>query len=591
MNTAENNRKLLSSPGMIAALLFLMCYLTSVLTPPLQSPDEINHIKRAYLLGTGKIILDTLPGKSSGGMIDTGLLSYMASYKHIPFHPDEKVSSTDTYESNVIRWSDQSDYSEAAGTGYYFPAIYLPQAAGLKIGHILDLSVVHSYNLSRLLTLLTTCLILFAAFSIYQPSMLTLCLLIMPMTLFQMASASIDGISTALAILLISTFLETSKKKENSSNLIFACMIISTAILTSSRVHLLPLLVLPIGSYFFTKQKRYLISGLVVSILVVTWVLVAIKSTTDGRPEASASPASAAMFYAQNPSKFVSTIFNTITNKDMIIFYAESFIGKLGWLDAHFKPSFYFCFCAALISAFIASFSIRDIKSEFTERTVLLVCSIGATLLIFVALMISWKPEEIGIIQGVQGRYFLIPALLLSYVISGTPRLNITKALSAFAVFALAIFSVGGTCSLILDRYYIQSERQHNAQYKLQPTSKLSLDQPLNIDILKARGEIKGMSVLLATHMIKNHGTAKLKLQGQDGVVFEKAFDLESVGDNEYKHFAIDGGTYDSATIESIEGGGISMWQAVDASGMAVPCVIYEMVNGTAQLTKGCPRP
>ena len=87
----------------------------------------------------------------------------------------------------------------------------------------------------------------------------------------------------------------------------------------------------------------------------------------------------------------------------------------------------------------------------------LLLAALGAGVLVFFALLIGWTPHPAPIIQGVQGRYFIVPALLLGYVLAGhtqapvpTPRQRLELALvAAFAALALAAL-----ITTLLTRYH-----------------------------------------------------------------------------------------------------------------------------------------
>ena len=50
------------------AMIGFISFILSALIPSFMSPDEVDHLKRAYWLSQGKILLDTPPGQSSGGM-------------------------------------------------------------------------------------------------------------------------------------------------------------------------------------------------------------------------------------------------------------------------------------------------------------------------------------------------------------------------------------------------------------------------------------------------------------------------------------------------------------------------------------------
>lgn len=65
---------------LILAILSIGYFFLSSVIPPLMSPDEPNHIERAYLLEKGVVVLDRKEGNSSGGYIDTGLLDYLGYY-------------------------------------------------------------------------------------------------------------------------------------------------------------------------------------------------------------------------------------------------------------------------------------------------------------------------------------------------------------------------------------------------------------------------------------------------------------------------------------------------------------------------------
>ena len=67
---------------LICLLLALAGWLLSLKIPPMQSPDENQHVARAYLLAHGDLTLSTLPSRNSGGWVDGGLVSSV-SYTHL----------------------------------------------------------------------------------------------------------------------------------------------------------------------------------------------------------------------------------------------------------------------------------------------------------------------------------------------------------------------------------------------------------------------------------------------------------------------------------------------------------------------------
>lgn len=108
--------------------------LLSTVIPPFQSPDEFEHITRAYLLGNGDVVLKAPARQSSGGMIDAGLARYMDAYSSLPFNPNKKLSATEIEAAKTIQWQGVQEYRPALGMAYYFPGIYVVHTLGLKTG-------------------------------------------------------------------------------------------------------------------------------------------------------------------------------------------------------------------------------------------------------------------------------------------------------------------------------------------------------------------------------------------------------------------------------------------------------------------------
>src|SRR5690606_31520407 len=224
-------------------VLFLSCFFLASVVPPLQSPDEFDHMKRAYLLTKGQLVLNTPVDAPSGGMIDTDLITYLEAYQPFSIDRQVRVSSDLQQAAGQIPWTDREEFSLTPGTGYYFPAIYAPQALGLFLGKSLGLTVHHSYTLSRFITLALVTGVLLWAVRVQPPSYAALALLAMPISLLQIASPTIDGISTALSILAVSLFLKIARERSAATR-DFVVLCLAVLIVASSRAHLLSMVLL-----------------------------------------------------------------------------------------------------------------------------------------------------------------------------------------------------------------------------------------------------------------------------------------------------------------------------------------------------------
>jgi uncharacterized membrane protein len=440
----------LRSDFIFVLFLIPICFFLSIFIPPLKSPDEHDHIKRAYLLSKGVLVLDHQQGKSSGGKIDTGLLKYLNSFP--PYQ--DKLSLKDIASFSDIKWSKERVYDIAPGTGYYFPIIYLPQALGLLLGEVLNFSIDFSYKLSRAFAIISSLLLLFIAFKLHPSNPVILALLAMPMTIFQLSSASLDGIATSLAIFSISSFLHLSKFGNISNSSVQYTFPLAIAILASSRIHTLPLITLLVANYFNTKQKRSIFLSLLVCFFVFGWTLYAIKTTVDLRVIIGAPPSKIILFYLQNPFQFFSVLWATVNN--LLNFYIKSFIGILGWLDVPFKKEQYNFFKLLISMVVLITFSFKRKMKRNPHFLLLLILSIISVLFIFFALLVTWSSHPALIISGVQGRYFLIPSIVLAYgIFEKLEEISASRRIGAnFLVFFLLIYSLHSSIKVLIDRYY-----------------------------------------------------------------------------------------------------------------------------------------
>jgi uncharacterized membrane protein len=567
----------------------------SALIPPFQSPDEPAHVMRAYLLSKGSIILDAPAGNNSGGMIDSGLVSYFDVYEILKFKPDRKLSADEIDSAKFIKWTGIKEYRSVPAASY-FPIIYMPQAVGVTIGEILGLTIDTSYLIARSMALLSISLILFAAFKIYPVNPLTIALLILPMSVFQFSSASLDGVSTALAIFSVATFLRLAVEKNNASPWLFYVHTLSIVLVATCRPHLLPLLMLVWVAAFYLPKKKYLYIAAFALLFVLAWIVIASKTTVDlgAGYRVGASTSSVALFYITNPLAFFHVLIATLSNNDFVRFYGASFLGILGWLDTRFSEDAYkFLFlCTILIG--LLSVSVKNLKTEWFPRLVLLVSALTSILLIFFALLITWNHHPARVIEGVQGRYFLVPAIMVAYAISGGLNLSdgVFRKIALLLVILLGAFTIFSMPRLLIERYYLGIEKPEQISIEVRPSPPLNKDTPIILFMSKSHAKnlqpLKCIGVQFGTYVRQNAGRAELRLTTVDGHTLSLPFDLTDLADNQYKYFELDSMPYATGQIVFLTGGGVSTWEAHAKNGSVETCLIFEYANGVRRYTRGC---
>lgn len=553
-------------------LLFIMAFFASIVMPSFTSPDEADHIKRAYLLTQGVFLLEPHV-KGSGGMIDTGLLSYMNAYDKYQL-PDSKIERYVTAQANQITWSGVEHFAGAPGTGYYFPIIYVPQALGLALGESLALSVDSSYKLARFLALLFVAIILKISFKFYDPPLIVLALLFIPMSLFQFASASLDGISTAVAIFVISIFIRIATNKESQSSWMLLLLSASVFVIASCRQHLMPLVCLIFATFFFTKNKKSLIAGFLTTSLLLVWLAIAIKTTI--HKDLGASKSVIILHYLSHPGDFLRVMSSTLTNDDTLTFYIRSFFGILGRLNASFQPPIYNYLIFATLLFFLLSLPLPQRK--YLAPGLLLICIGGSSIiLVFVSLLVSWTPYPASVVEGVQGRYFLMPIIIICYGVTLQIRRPFDNKVYHFfcasALIIFSLFSVQKTGELLLDRYFVSDTQLFAFKIGSYTTDRiygeLTKGRAFSQSFRAEGNYIFKVRLFLATLSRKNTGIAKLSILDAAGKsLFEKLIDVKALVDNAWIDipaggFGVERGRTYVLRLTSpygVEGNSISWW-------------------------------
>lgn len=577
----------------LVLIVFLMSLAIGSLTPSFQSPDEDAHLKRAYLLGHGHIWLGNIPGQSTGGLVDQGLISYIKQFERLPFHGEQKISANDLYEAKQIEWTKSSAFTSTAGISYYFPLIYAPQAIGIRIGEALGLSVDHSYQLAKLTALIVACGLLFWALSLYSFSALTLGLFILPMSLFQMGSASLDGIAHAICFVVLALYLRINQTKSFPSNWIALTLCILIALLTTSRMHLMPLLLLPFLAYRSTQQKFYLWGGVAALIFTVTWIIITMLFVVDLRVVSTLKGAGLISYYVMHPLELFQVFFNTFTSVSTLKSYATAFIGVLGWLDTSFPKFIYLVFGALLVLLTLSCISLRPKTINPTVQVTFIVCALGSVAIVFLSLLVQWTPHPATIILGVQGRYFFGPALFLSIAFTSpmTTEKSTRQFLSSAILITLASCSLVFTSSLLLQRYYLMSEQQVSEALTLGLSKSLIAKEPIPILFstyqAKTPAKLQGISIYIDAPT--STGKAQLELLTPTGSHQMTAFEYRPDIKAGYIPLSIPSNTYTAGKLIAVEGEGLRIKTVRSSDGLQRACIIYELNDGSRRHTPGCP--
>jgi len=434
-NIKARVRKLKFVPEKIYVVVAFVFGLVMVfLTPPLQTPDEHDHLNRVYQVSEGNIF-------QFQSTVPSSLVGLFDAFESMNFHSYEKTSLSEIIEQTKV---ELNPHIRTPIFARNFTLSYMPQALGIFAGRMLNRSPVELLYLGRLFNLIVSIILIFSAIRTTPVLKWTLFLLgLMPMTIFLCASLSKDAMLIGASFLLFALFLRGAYSAQDNVSVKSLLLIFGLSfLLTSGR----PVYGIIVGLFFLIpiskigSWKKYVMvfAALVMTVLLAaqsTSVVNAIKQKQqaaivagsgdntqyedfrrEGRvtfPE-NVSRDAQRRFILENPVQYGQILFNTLTYYGH--FYLESFVGILGWLN---KPLPGWLITLYLFMLLITAILLgnQGIKISWRDKVVAAVLFVGGVVLIETGLYLTWTPVGQDYIEGVQGRYFipLAPVLFLIF--------------------------------------------------------------------------------------------------------------------------------------------------------------------------------
>lgn len=425
-------------------------------TPPFQSADEFAHFDRAWQVAHGQ------PYATSGGFIDAGAEELYAYIADLPFHTEARFSPANRARAEAVKWTGRLSYYGFPNTGICAPTGYLPQALGIVVGEAAGMGVMRTLALVRLLNgafSVTVCVL--ALYWCRRGKVVMFAILLMPMTLSLFASASQDATLIAFTAL---AFALTSKQIEVSASLTFpkaAVLALSLLIISLGRPPYAALLLVLIAPCLFPRWRNISawLPGVVLASLVAAvtlfWWLGAFAATRAfaflGAANGVVNPKLQLLNLFHEPAIVASLAGYTVRHAAE---YIAGMIGILGWLDTPFPGHYYLAMVLVMLTACIAEFAHG--KTAKKSLTLLLLASPFATIVaVFLIEYLIWTPVGVPAIYGVQGRYFIPPAIAAGI---GLPRLSESARTYQWATAVVVLsqlLTVVCLPQVIMGRYYL----------------------------------------------------------------------------------------------------------------------------------------
>ena len=393
----------------VCALLLGLLYLTAL--TPLSVPDEGHHYQTAYELSN---VLLLRADKDRGESADF-------DYSDFPLH-----HNTAWGYSRIAR-----DLTAPAGESESVPIpqprdcsyflMYLPQALGLALGRLLGLNFIWKFWLGRLCNLLFY--VLCTAWAIrLVPRFKALFFLVAlaPMSMQQAASFSYDAFINALSLLLLALLLRAMLEGDRPA---LAASVAVNVLLTPAKLVYYPLaaLALLIPEWRFASKRArwgYLLALFVLPLLFLLpfrlGFLAATAVDTGSSLNWEGGHNYTLSFLLSHPAQTAKMF--AVTGLASGTHWLKC---AVGYLMSGLSLELY----EWIPLLYIALLALAGLRREqdapglgAVERGVLCASALAVIALVMLTMSLAWTSDTSGVVQGIQGRYF-IPILPLLFLL------------------------------------------------------------------------------------------------------------------------------------------------------------------------------
>ena len=428
---------LYASYWLVPMLLLPLLLAGTLLTAPFQVPDEHAHFLRSAQIADLNLAILEQEG-SRGGMVRTGLVRLARDPRFTPeaFHNDKHIDHSAYFSQDYwhLRAGNTLEFTGYANTALNPALNYAFPSLGLAIGLQLDGGALAGYYSGRIVGALLAALLVFLALQrIRRGRAYCFLLLAMPMSMALIGSYSQDSaliLYTLAAVAFGNQYLDQLPSRRTTMFLVAMSLLFLFVIL--GRPPYMPMLAIPL-LIAQGRRDRFIAAGLfLISLLVVGFWIQAIHAGYPN-PIPGADPFEQRQFVIAHPFQFLWTMVTALMNQSWIL--AKQFVGVLGWLDVHLPGYVRIGYLAFIIHLLWLYRNNREERSSMLGASL-----VGIFLMVLFLIMLAeylyWTPVGKADIDGLQGRYFIPPALSLSLMF-GT-RLDPGKQTFSFLMSGIA---------------------------------------------------------------------------------------------------------------------------------------------------------
>ncbi len=425
---------------------FLICGLISGLiiikvTPPFQSPDEVNHFYRIWQISNGQLSGVKYDNRV-GGFLPTEFESLTkpfleSRYTDHPVFSDSLMNvQFNLHEGNQLRFYDFPN------TAVYNAAGYFPQVIAVKILRISGLSLLQIYYGARIISLLFWLMVIYCALKILPVYRWLFTLLaLLPMSVYINSFLSADMLINGISFLFIAHVFNLLKEGASFTKkqfFLFVFFAIGFCVAKTVYFPFLILLLLIPKNMYRDNLQRYSFYAIITVVTLVSGYFILNQSGAIYTPYSDynvkfrdgpdlimgANMKGQIDYMLNNPASFFGVFVNSLKGNAHAISIA--YIGRLGWFNVDL-PGWYIII--AYVFIVLVLFSKGD-EFVLTKRQILIcvIAFLSSIYIIILSQYLTWANVGDSRLVILQGRYFIpiFPVLFIIIASFTKRRINLS---------------------------------------------------------------------------------------------------------------------------------------------------------------------
>lgn len=397
---------------------------------PETGPDEAYHFRRAVQISEGHLLAPRIGRNDWGGKLDARLEEYGRWFDDVRNRGRVVTRSDARAAAAAIKKRvpvGTREFASFPSTASYPPLPYLPAAVGLAASEAIGAAPAQSFLAGRLASLLAYVGLLAVLLAILPFGRLgVLLVLSTPTAIALAASYSADGMTNLIPILFIAVLSRAALARRALSGrqktTLLALSVALGLLKMTCAVVVLAIFLLPTSAFERRREAMLFAGACLVAAFgtALAWNL-AYPFVPGAYWGSGGNPAASLALVFDHPVGAILQLWRNVKTSAWNWWQvAYGCFGSgpapylfvfLGWSDV-----------LALAMLCLAPFSEREGRAEWRIFAVLCAVSVSYAAAILLAFLIGFSPPGRVHIEGVQGRYFLLPLALLAFAVSAILR-------------------------------------------------------------------------------------------------------------------------------------------------------------------------